>query len=107
MKNIKEMTLKEKIGQLILPGFHSYEYDEQLTAFKAVKKAVEENIISVDTLKDKVRRINRYKEKLLNILTKEYVYRHFYFFFNFFMKHNVLIKLENRFCPLSFWSLTN
>ena len=30
MKNIKEMTLKEKIGQLILPGFHSYEYDEQL-----------------------------------------------------------------------------
>ena len=30
MKNIKEMTLKEKIGQLILPGFHSYEYDDQL-----------------------------------------------------------------------------
>jgi hypothetical protein len=30
MKNVKEMTLKEKIGQLILPGFHSYEYDEQL-----------------------------------------------------------------------------
>lgn len=30
MKNIKEMTLKEKIGQLILPGFHSYDYDEQL-----------------------------------------------------------------------------
>ncbi len=30
MKNIKEMTLKEKIGQLILPGFHSYEYDEHL-----------------------------------------------------------------------------
>ncbi len=30
MKNINEMTLKEKIGQLILPGFHSYEYDEQL-----------------------------------------------------------------------------
>lgn len=43
-----------------------HEYDEQLTAFKAVKKAVEENIISVDTLKDKVRRINRYKEKLIN-----------------------------------------
>ena len=30
MKNIKEMTLKEKIGQLILPGFHGFEYDEHL-----------------------------------------------------------------------------
>ena len=30
IKSINQMTLKEKIGQLILPGFHSYEYDEQL-----------------------------------------------------------------------------
>ena len=30
MKSIKEMTLKEKIGQLILPGFHGFEYDEHL-----------------------------------------------------------------------------
>ena len=30
LKTIKEMTLKEKLGQLILPGFHSTYYDEQI-----------------------------------------------------------------------------
>ena len=30
MKKVSEMTLKEKIGQLILPGFHSLEYDDQI-----------------------------------------------------------------------------
>lgn len=30
LKNVKEMTLKEKLGQLILPGFHSTYYDEQI-----------------------------------------------------------------------------
>ena len=29
MKTVQEMTLKEKIGQLIMPGFHSLQYDEQ------------------------------------------------------------------------------
>ncbi len=30
MKTIKEMTLKEKLGQLIIAGFHGLEYDEHL-----------------------------------------------------------------------------
>lgn len=30
MKNIKEMTLKEKLGQLIIAGFHGYEYNDHL-----------------------------------------------------------------------------
>ncbi len=30
LKSVKEMTLKEKLGQLILPGFHSTTYDEQI-----------------------------------------------------------------------------
>ena len=30
LKSVKEMTLKEKLGQLILPGFHSTYYDEQI-----------------------------------------------------------------------------
>lgn len=29
-KSVKEMTLKEKLGQLILPGFHSTYYDDQI-----------------------------------------------------------------------------
>lgn len=36
LKSVKEMTLKEKLGQLILPGFHSTYYDEH------VKKLIEE-----------------------------------------------------------------
>ena len=27
LKSLKEMTLKEKLGQLILPGFHSTYYE--------------------------------------------------------------------------------
>lgn len=30
LKSVKDMTLKEKLGQLILPGFHSTTYDEQI-----------------------------------------------------------------------------
>ena len=30
LKSLKEMTLKEKLGQLILPGFHSTYYDDQI-----------------------------------------------------------------------------
>jgi len=30
LKNVNEMTLKEKLGQLILPGFHSTYYDDQI-----------------------------------------------------------------------------
>lgn len=30
MKNIKEMTLKEKLGQLIVAGFKSYEYNDHI-----------------------------------------------------------------------------
>ena len=30
LKTVKEMTLKEKLGQLILPGFHSTYYDEHI-----------------------------------------------------------------------------
>ena len=30
MKTIKEMTLKEKLGQLIIAGFHGYEYNDHL-----------------------------------------------------------------------------
>src|SRR5690554_1670409 len=30
MKSIKEMTLKEKLGQLIVAGFKSYEYNETI-----------------------------------------------------------------------------
>lgn len=36
LKTVKEMTLKEKLGQLILPGFHSTYYDEH------IKKLIEE-----------------------------------------------------------------
>lgn len=36
LKSVKEMTLKEKLGQLILPGFHSTYYDEH------IKKLIEE-----------------------------------------------------------------
>lgn len=36
LKSVKEMTLKEKLGQLILPGFHSTYYDDQ------IKKLIEE-----------------------------------------------------------------
>lgn len=41
-----------------------HEYEEQLEAFLSVKKAVLEGRISVDLLKDKVRRINASKEKV-------------------------------------------
>ena len=37
LKSVKEMTLKEKIGQLILPGFHCTYYDDQ------IKTLIEEN----------------------------------------------------------------
>ena len=30
LKTVQEMTLKEKLGQLILPGFHSTYYDDQI-----------------------------------------------------------------------------
>ena len=30
LKTVKEMSLKEKLGQLILPGFHSTYYDDQI-----------------------------------------------------------------------------
>ena len=30
LKTVQEMTLKEKLGQLILPGFHSTVYDDQI-----------------------------------------------------------------------------
>ena len=30
LKSVKEMTLKEKLGQLILPGFHSTTYDDHI-----------------------------------------------------------------------------
>ena len=30
MKTIKEMTLKEKLGQLIIAGFNGYEYNDHL-----------------------------------------------------------------------------
>lgn len=36
LKSVNEMTLKEKLGQLILPGFHSTTYDEH------IKKLIEE-----------------------------------------------------------------
>ena len=36
LKSVKEMTLKEKLGQLILPGFHSTYYDDH------IKKLIEE-----------------------------------------------------------------
>lgn len=40
-----------------------HEYSEQLEAFKYVKKAVEDGKISIDLLKEKVKRINQAKEK--------------------------------------------
>lgn len=42
-----------------------HEYHQQLEAFEAVKKAVEDNIISIDTLKERVSRINNYKQKIV------------------------------------------
>ena len=43
-----------------------HEYHQQLEAFEAVKKAVEDNIISIDTLKERVSRINNYKQKIVD-----------------------------------------
>ena len=47
-----------------------HKYEEQLEAFTAVKKAVEEGRISAQLLKDKVNRINKAKEKVRNSLIK-------------------------------------
>ncbi len=47
-----------------------HEYNEQKEAFIHVRKAVEEGRLSIDKLKDKVRRINQSKEKVRIGLTK-------------------------------------
>ena len=43
-----------------------HEYDDQKASFDAVKKAVEDGRLSIDLLKEKVERINKAKEKVLN-----------------------------------------
>ena len=48
-----------------------HEYEEQKNAFDTVKKAVQENRLSIDLLKEKVQRINLAKEKVLKGL-KQY-----------------------------------
>ncbi len=55
-----------------------HEYDQQLEAFHAVKDAYNQGIITLDELKDKVRRINHYKEKLINGLNKYLDFDHDY-----------------------------
>lgn len=45
-----------------------HEYEEQKSAFDTVKKAVEEGRLPIDILRDKVERINKYKEKLITKL---------------------------------------
>lgn len=47
-----------------------HEYEEQVAAFKAVKKAVLDGTIKLDLLKEKARRINKAKEKVRENLSK-------------------------------------
>ena len=47
-----------------------HEYEEQREAFVTVKKAVEEGVIAIDLLREKVKRINLAKEKVLKGLNK-------------------------------------
>lgn len=47
-----------------------HQYEEQKEAFDAVRKAVDNGVISIDNLKEKVIRINRYKKKLISKLEK-------------------------------------
>ena len=47
-----------------------HEYEEQVAAFKAVKKAVLDGTIKLDLLKEKIRRINQAKEKVRENLSK-------------------------------------
>ena len=49
-----------------------HEYSEQVEAFETVKKAVCEGKIKIDTLKEKIRRINLAKEKLKDALIKNF-----------------------------------
>ncbi len=49
-----------------------HEYGEQKEAYDTVKKAVAEGEISIETLKDRVRRINKAKEKLVKGLSERF-----------------------------------
>lgn len=49
---------------------HEYEY--QVEALEAVKEAINNNELSLDLLKEKVKRINKAKEKILNGLNRFY-----------------------------------
>ena len=50
-----------------------HEYDDQKEAFDAVKEAVENGIISVSVLKEKVERINKAKEKIIKQLGLSFI----------------------------------
>ena len=50
-----------------------HQYEEQKLAFDTVKEAIKTGILSIDTLKEKVIRINKYKEKLINNLNNYFV----------------------------------
>ena len=49
-----------------------HEVSEQITAFETVKKAVDNGVISVELLKEKVKRINAAKEKIKNGLLNNF-----------------------------------
>ena len=49
-----------------------HEYDEQKEAFEAVKKAIENNELSIDLLRERVTRINKAKEKILQALSDNF-----------------------------------
>ena len=52
----------------ILLVCHDYEY--QVEAFESIKQAIKNNELSIDLIKEKVRRINKAKEKVLDGLNK-------------------------------------
>lgn len=49
-----------------------HEYNEQKEAFEAVKKAIENNELSIDLLRERVTRINKAKEKILQALSDNF-----------------------------------
>ncbi len=49
-----------------------HEYNEQKEAFEAVKKAIENNELSIDLLRERVKRINKAKEKILQALSDNF-----------------------------------
>ena len=78
LKTVKEMTLKEKLGQLILPGFHSTYYDDQ------IKTLIEDyhvgnvilftrNFTDANQMRELTKKIH---EEIYSCNSLQFIYRH-------------------------------